>query len=46
MEDGAAGSSATSSMNLPYNSLSFVHDKDVRMASGAKLTIVVGDLAH
>ena len=44
--NGAAGSSATSTMNLPYNSMSFVNDKEVKMASGAKITIVVGDLAH
>ena len=44
--DGAAGTSGTSTMNLPYNSMSFVHDKEVKMASGHKITIVVGDLAH
>ena len=44
--DGAAGSSATSTMNLPYDSMSFVHDKEVKMASGHKISIVVGDLAH
>ena len=44
--DGASGSSGTSTMNLPYNSMSFVNDKEGRMASGAKITIAVGDLAH
>ena len=44
--DGAAGTSGTSTMNLPYNSMSFVNDKEVKMASGHKITIVVGDLAH
>ena len=44
--DGAAGTSGTSTMNLPFNSMSFVNDKEVKMASGAKIMIVVGDLAH
>ena len=44
--DGAAGNSGTSTMNLPHNSMSFVNDKEVKMASGHKISIVVGDLAH
>ena len=46
--DGAARAGATgkSTMSLPYNSMSFVNDKEVKMAFGGKITIVVGDLAH
>jgi hypothetical protein len=44
--DGSAGTSATPTMNLPYHSMSFINDKEVRMASGVKITIVVGDLAQ
>jgi hypothetical protein len=41
-----AGASGPSTMNLPYHSMSFVNDKEVKMASGQRITIVVGDLAH
>ena len=41
----ATGTSDPSTMNLPYHSMSFVNDKEVKMASGQKITIVVGDLA-
>ena len=40
------GASGPSTMNLPYHSMSFVNDKEVKMASGQRITIVVGDLAH
>ena len=48
VEDGgnAAGTSGTSTMNLPYHSMSFVNDKQVKLASGQRITIVVGDLAQ
>ena len=42
----AAGTSGSSTMNLPYQSMSFVNDKEVKMASGQKITIVVGDLSQ
>jgi hypothetical protein len=43
----AARVSGTSTMTLPYNnSMSFVNDKEVKMTSGHRITIVVGDLAH
>ena len=42
----AAGTSRSSTMNLPYHSMSFVNDKEVKLASGQKITIVVGDLAQ
>ena len=41
---GNNGSSTT--MNLPYQSMSFVNDKEVKLASGQKITIVIGDLAR
>jgi hypothetical protein len=42
-----AGDSNTSTTNLPHNnSMSFVNDKEVKMTSGHRITIVVGDLAH
>ena len=46
MADGGAGTSGTSTMNLPYHSMSFINDKEVKMASGHKITVVVGDLAQ
>ncbi len=42
----ASGASGASTMNLPYTSMSFVNDKEVKMASGHKITIVIGDLAQ
>ena len=42
----AAGNSGSSTMNLPYQSMSFVNDKEIKLASGQKITIVVGDLAQ
>ena len=42
----AAGTSGPSTMNLPYHSMSFVNDKEVKLASGQRITIVVGDLAQ
>ena len=41
-----AGTSGTSTMNLPYHSMSFVNDKEVKLFSGQRITIVVGDLAQ
>ena len=41
---GNNGSSTT--MNLPYQSMSFVNDQEVKLASGQKITIVIGDLAR
>ena len=41
-----AGTSGASTMNLPYQSMSFVNDKEVKLASGQRITIVVGDLAQ
>ena len=41
-----AGTSGTSTMNLPYHSISFVNDKEVKLVSGQRITIVVGDLAQ
>jgi hypothetical protein len=46
MADGGAGTTGTLSMNLPYHSMSFINDKEVKMASGHKITVVVGDLAQ
>ena len=43
---GAAGTSAASMINLPYQSMSCVSDKEVKLASGQRITIVVGDLAQ
>ena len=42
----AAGTIGASTMNLPYHSMSFVNDKEVKLASGQRITIVVGDLAQ
>ena len=42
----AAGTSVAATMNLPYHSMSFVNDKEIKLASGQKITIVVGDLAQ
>ncbi len=42
----ASGASGASTMNLPYHSMSFINDKEVRIASGHKITIVIGDLAQ
>ena len=42
----APGTSPASTMNLPYYSMSFVNDKEVKLASGQKITIVVGDLSQ
>ena len=41
-----AGTSGASTMNLPYHSMSFVNDKEVKLVSGQRITIVVGDLAQ
>ena len=40
------GDGGASTMNLPYHSMSFVNDKEVKLASGHRITIVVGDLAQ
>jgi hypothetical protein len=40
------GDGGGSAMNLPYHSMSFVSDKEVKLASGRRITIVVGDLAQ
>ena len=40
------GPSGKSTMNLNYNSIFSVNDKEVKMISGHRITIVVGDLAH
>ncbi|XP_046838991.1 protein mono-ADP-ribosyltransferase PARP14-like [Xenia sp. Carnegie-2017] len=34
-----------SSMNLPFDSMSYVNDKVVKMTSGQRITIAVGDIA-
>ena len=41
-----AGTSGTSTMNLPYHSMSFVNDNEVKLESGQRITIVVGDLTR
>ena len=41
-----AGASGGSTMNLPYHSISFVSEKEVKLVSGQRITIVVGDLAQ
>ena len=41
-----AGISGACTMNLPYHSMSFVSEKEVKLASGQRITIVVGDLAQ
>ena len=48
MADGGsvAGTSRACTMNLPYHSMSFVSEKEVKLASGQRITIVVGDLAQ
>lgn len=42
----AAGASGATGMNLPYASVCFVNDKQVKMTSGQTISIVVGDLAQ
>ena len=42
----APGTSPASTMNLPYHSMFFVNDKEVQLASGQGITIVIGDLAQ
>ena len=42
----AAGTSGSSTMNLPYQSMFFVNDKEVKLTSGQRITIVAGDLAQ
>ena len=41
-----AGADGGTTMKLPYHSMSFVNDKEVKMASGQRITIVLGDLAQ
>ena len=41
-----AETSTTSTMNLPYHSMSYVNDKEVKLDSGQRITIVVGDLTR
>ena len=41
-----AGTSGASTMKLPYHSMSFVNDKEVKLDSGQRITIVVGDLTQ
>ena len=41
-----AGAGGGTTMNLPCHSMSFVNDKEVKMASGQRISIVVGDLAQ
>ncbi|XP_028391015.1 protein mono-ADP-ribosyltransferase PARP14-like [Dendronephthya gigantea] len=41
-----AKSSGVAEMNLPYASMCFVNDKQVKMSSGQTISIVVGDLAQ
>ncbi|CAB4017768.1 Hypothetical predicted protein [Paramuricea clavata] len=38
--------SGASKMNLPYNSMTVVNDKEVKMALGNRIKIVVGDVAQ
>jgi hypothetical protein len=40
------GNRGTSTMNLPFYSMSLVNDKEVKLASGRRITVVVGDLAQ
>ena len=41
-----AGVNVASAINLPYHSMFFVNDKEVKLFSGQRITIVVGDLAQ
>ena len=41
-----AGMNVASAINLPYHSMFFVNDKEAELASGQRITIVVGDLAQ
>ena len=41
----ASTSGVTSTMNLPYHSMTVVNDKEIMMASGHKIAIVIGNLA-
>ena len=41
-----AGTSGACTMNLPYHCMSFISEKEVKLASGQRITIVVGDLAQ
>ena len=41
-----ARTSEACTMNLPYHSMSFISEKEVRLASGRRITVVVGDLAQ
>ncbi|CAB4021318.1 poly [ADP-ribose] polymerase 14-like, partial [Paramuricea clavata] len=40
------GDGGASTMNLPYNSMSFISDKDVKLVLGHRIRIIVGDLAQ
>ena len=44
--DKTKGDGGGSAMNLPYHSMSSVSDKEVKLASGRRITIIVGDLAQ
>ena len=48
MADGGsvAETSGACTMNLPYHSMPFISEKEVRLASGRRITVVVGDLAQ
>ena len=42
----AAGTGGASAMKLPYHCMTFVNDKEVKLDSGQRIRIVVGDLTQ
>ncbi|CAB4013230.1 poly [ADP-ribose] polymerase 15 isoform X1 [Paramuricea clavata] len=42
----ASGTPTTNVVNLPYHSMTVVNDKEVKMALGNRITIIVGDVAQ
>ncbi|XP_028411310.1 uncharacterized protein LOC114533885 isoform X2 [Dendronephthya gigantea] len=46
MVAGASAAGGATTMALPYRLMSFVNDKEVKMVSGERISIVVGDLAQ
>ena len=41
-----ADASGSQTMNLPYQTMSYLNDKEVKMVTGHKISIVIGDIAH
>ena len=45
-EKKPTNTSGASTMNLPYHSMSFLNGNEVKLASGQRITLVVGNLAQ